>query len=116
MGNPRILLIYVWLDYTLDSVIKSFRHKGLEAFFVTGKKSGIRPDHAQKLQKQLAVLDNAQSIGDVPQSWKPHALSGTSNTGRDVEGHYAIWVSGNWRVTFRFEGNDVHLLDYIDYH
>jgi proteic killer suppression protein len=92
-------------------VIKSFRHKGLEEFFATGKKAGIRPDHAKKLQRQLAVLDNAQSVSDLPAAWKPHPLSG-----RDLGGHHAIWVSGNWRLTFVFEGTDVHLLDYQDYH
>jgi proteic killer suppression protein len=97
-------------------VIKSFRHKGLETFFRTGKKSGIRPDHANKLQRQLAVLDNAQSINDIPASWKPHTLSGSAAAGRDVTGHHAIWVSGNWRLVFRFEGTDVYLLDYLDYH
>jgi proteic killer suppression protein len=97
-------------------VIKSFRHKGLETFFTTGKKTGIRPDHAKKLQRQLAVLDNARTIQDIPPSWKPHALTGTAAAGRDVAGHYAMWVSGNWRLTFRFEGSDVHLLDYLDYH
>lgn len=96
-------------------MIKSFRHKGLEAFFTKGKKTGIRPDHASKLNRQLAVLDNAQSIQDLPPAWKPHALSGTSS-GKDVNRHYAIWVTGNWRLTFVFEGNDVHLLDYVDYH
>lgn len=97
-------------------MIKSFRHKGLETFFLTGRKTGIRPDHAKKLQRQLAVLDNARTIQDIPQSWKPHPLSGTAAAGRDVGGHHAIWVSGNWRLTFLFEGSDVHLLDYLDYH
>ncbi|EPR75859.1 HigB toxin protein [Leifsonia rubra CMS 76R] len=97
-------------------MIKSFRHKGLEAFFATGKKAGIRPDHANKLQRQLAVLDNARSIQDIPASWKPHALSGTATAGRGVDGHHAIWVSGNWRLVFMFEGTDVYLLDYLDYH
>ncbi len=96
-------------------MIKSFRHKGLETFFVTGKKTGIRPDHATKLQRQLAVLDNARTLQDLPQSWKPHPLSGATAGGRDVAGNYAIWVSGNWRLTFVFEGTDVHLLDYLDY-
>jgi toxin HigB-1 len=97
-------------------VIKSFRHKGLQRFFESGAKSGIRPDHAAKLQKQLAVLDNAQSIADLPAAWRPHPLAGQGTAGRGLEGHYGIWVSGNWRLTFVFEGSDVHLVDYLDYH
>lgn len=97
-------------------MIKSFRHKGLARFFASGSKAGIRPDHAAKLQRQLAVLDHAVSIGDIPSSWRPHELRGEGESGRNVEGHYAIWVSGNWRLTFAFEGTDVVLLDYVDYH
>jgi proteic killer suppression protein len=92
-------------------VIKSFRHKGLQRFFETGSKAGIRPDHASKLQRQLAVLDNAVGMDDIPASWQPHALKGG-----ELEGHHSIWVSGNWRLSFRFDGTDVHLLDYLDYH
>ena len=33
-----------------------------------------------------------------------------------LEGHYAVSVSGNWRVTFRFEDGDVADVDYLDYH
>ncbi|MDH6181355.1 proteic killer suppression protein [Microbacteriaceae bacterium SG_E_30_P1] len=97
-------------------MIKSFRHKGLQKFFETGSKAGIRPDHALRLQRQLAVLDNAVSLDDLPSSWKPHPLTGVGPSGSDLVGHHAIWVSGNWRVTFYFEGTDVHLLDYLDYH
>ena len=39
-----------------------------------------------------------------------HALSG------QLRGHYAVAVSGNWRVTFRFYDGDVYDVDYVDYH
>lgn len=91
-------------------MIKSFRHKGLQQFYEKGTKAGIQPAQADKLRRQLAVLENAVSIADVPAVWKPHGLSG------HLAGHHSIWVSGNWRMTFRFEGTDVHLLDYQDYH
>ena len=35
---------------------------------------------------------------------------------RQLAGHYAVSVSGNWRVTFRFEGGHVLDVDYVDYH
>jgi len=74
-------------------MIKSFRHKGLEAFFRTGSKKGIQPHHAAKLQIQLATLDNATGPEDINASaWRLHALSG------DLAGHWSIWVSGNWRL------------------
>jgi proteic killer suppression protein len=96
-------------------VIKSFRHKGLQKFFATGSKAGIVPAHAEKLRRQLAVLDNARSATDLPAAWRPHTLSGSASHG-DVDGHLAIWVTGNSRLTFLFEGTDVYVLDYLDYH
>jgi toxin HigB-1 len=34
----------------------------------------------------------------------------------ELEGHYAVSVNGNWRMTFTFEGEDAILVDYQDYH
>ncbi|SEF12016.1 proteic killer suppression protein [Burkholderia sp. WP9] len=92
-------------------MIKSWRHKGLEEFFASGSKAGIRPDHASRLKRQLARLDVAQSPQDmnVP-GWKCHPLEGR------LADHYAVTVNGNWRITFRFEGTDAVLVDYQDYH
>ncbi len=36
--------------------------------------------------------------------------------GRDLKGHFSVWVSGNWRMTFTFDGADAVLVDYLDYH
>jgi proteic killer suppression protein len=89
-------------------VIKSFRHKGLRAFFETGSRAGIQPHHAQRLKRQLARLDVAKSANDmnVP-GWRLHPLS---------DGNWSVWVNGNWRITFTFEGTDAVLVDYQDYH
>ncbi|WP_457675852.1 type II toxin-antitoxin system RelE/ParE family toxin [Thiolapillus sp.] len=92
-------------------MIKSFRHKGLERYFLNGKKSGIQPSHADRLSRQLAVLNRATCPEDVNLSgWRLHPLQG------DLKDHWSITVSGNWRLTFRFEQEDVILLDYQDYH
>lgn len=92
-------------------MIKTFRHKGLQEFFETGRKSGIQPSHAPKLQRQLRRLDEAANPADmnVP-GWKLHSLSG------DLAEHYAVWVNANWRMTFTFEGTNAVLVDYQDYH
>lgn len=92
-------------------MIKSFRHKGLEAFFRKGTKAGIQPHHAGKLQVQLGALDNAIKPEDlnVP-GWRLHPLTGNH------AGYWSITVNGNWRVIFRFVMNDVELVDYLDYH
>ena len=92
-------------------MIKTFRHKGLQAFFETGSKAGIQPHHAARLRRQLARLDLVKTAADmnVP-GWGLHALVGT------LAGRYAVSVSGNWRLTFEFDGEDAVLVDYHDYH
>lgn len=34
----------------------------------------------------------------------------------DLDGHYAVMVNGNWRMTFTFGGEEAEWLDYLDYH
>ena len=92
-------------------MIKSFVHKGVERFFLTGSKAGIRPDHAGKLNRILAMLNVAAEPKDMDlPGWKLHSLSG------ELAGHWAVSVNGNWRLTFIFEGEDAVLVDYQDYH
>jgi len=92
-------------------MIKSFRHKGLEQFFLTGSKAGIQPAHAGKLARQLDRLDHATHPEDMNVAgWKLHRLTGELNA------HYSIWVNGNWRITFCFEDQNATLVDYQDYH
>ncbi len=92
-------------------MIKTFRHKGLEAFFETGSKAGIQSHHAPKLRKQLLRLDLAESPDDmnVP-GWNLHQL--TAN----LAGHYSISVNGNWCMIFTFDGVNAELVNYQDYH
>ncbi len=92
-------------------MIKSFRHKGLQAFFETGSKAGIQPHHAGKLRVLLTTLDNAKRADDMnAPSWRLHPLSG------DLAEHYSVTINGNWRLTFIFKGEDAELVDYLDYH
>jgi toxin HigB-1 len=92
-------------------MIRSFRHKGLERFFLQGSRKVIQPKHAARLRIQLAVLNNAKSAADVAlASWRLHPLTGK------LVGHFSIAVDENWRLTFKFNSGDVELLDYQDYH
>ena len=95
----------------MQYMIKTFRHKGLQAFFETGSKAGIQPSHASRLGRQLARLDLAKTVADmnVP-GWGLHPLTGK------LAGHYSVSVSGNWRMTFVFDDGDAVLVDYQDYH
>jgi proteic killer suppression protein len=92
-------------------MILSFRHKGLEAYFKTGRMAGIQPIHAKRLRELLTALSVASAPQDLNRpSWRLHGLSG------DRAGFYAVTVQANWRLAFRFVGADVELLDYLDYH
>ncbi|MGH8750925.1 MAG: type II toxin-antitoxin system RelE/ParE family toxin [Burkholderiales bacterium] len=92
-------------------MIKSFRHKGLEQLFLTGKKAGVQPHHAERLRLILAALDDATRPEDLASPRLGlHKLSG------NLAGFWAVRVSGNWRVIFRFEGADAAAVDYLDYH
>jgi proteic killer suppression protein len=93
------------------AVIKSFRHKGLQAYFERGTKAGIQAVHASKLARLLARLDHAQGPQDMNlPGWGLHPLHGS------LQDHWSVSVNGNWRMTFMFEGLDAVLVDYQDYH
>lgn len=92
-------------------MIKTFRHKGLEAFFLTGSRAGIQPIHTKRLREMLTALHAAASPADLARpSWRLHGLTG------DRQGFLSLTVQANWRLVFRFEGANVELLDYLDYH
>ena len=93
-------------------MIKTFRHKGLKAFFEKGSMAGIQATHAPRLAAMLRRLNettNAQGM-NLP-CWGLHPLKG-----RELKGHFSVWVNGNWRMTFKFEGTDAVLVYYQDYH
>jgi proteic killer suppression protein len=92
-------------------VIKSFAHKGLEQFFLTGSKAGIQPQHASRIRLILAQLQQARTIEDmrIP-TLRLHELKG------DRRGTWPVTVQANWRITFRFAAGDVDDVDYEDYH
>jgi len=92
-------------------MIRSFRHKGLARFFITGSKRGIQPDHANKIARILDRLDASISPVDINlPGYQLHELKGKeTNT-------WAVSVTGNWRITFQFIGQDAVMVDYRDYH
>jgi len=92
-------------------MIKSFRHKGLKQFAESGSKAGIQPKHAPRLRRILTALDAASRPEDMNAPGNDlHPLKG------NLAGHWSVNVSGNWRMTFLFEGEDAVLVDYQDYH
>jgi len=92
-------------------MIQSFKHKGLEIFFITGSKRGIIPEHAQKIERILDRLDASISPSDMNlPGYRLHELKGQDS------GTWSVTVNANWRITFKFEGQNAVLVDYLDYH
>ena len=92
-------------------MIVSFRHKGLKQLFERGNRRGVNPQHVDKIENILGVLDIAQKIEDVDvHSFRLHPLTG------DLKGFWSVMVRANWRVVFRFENGNVFEVDLLDYH
>ena len=92
-------------------MIKSFAHKGLELFFVTGSKAGVQSIHANKLKLILAMLDQARTVDDMnAPALHLHQLKGKKS------GYWTVTVQANWRMIFKFDAGDAHVVDYLDYH
>lgn len=92
-------------------MIKNFKHKGLEGLFNTGTKKGIQPEHAAKLERILDRLAASKKPLDMNlPGYALHELKGNK------AGTWSVTVSGNWRVTFQFEGENAVKVNYEDYH
>ncbi len=92
-------------------MIQSFRHKGLKLLFENGDRRKVQADHADKIERILARLEEASEAGDMGlPGFRLHRLKG------DLAGFWSVTVSGNWRVIFRFAGGHASDVDLIDYH
>lgn len=92
-------------------MIQSFQNKELEKFFKEGVTKGIPQEFNKKIAVRLEVIDSAVDIEDIRlPGYNLHELKG------DRKGIWSIKVSGNWRITFRFEGNEAYDVNLEDYH
>ena len=95
----------------IPSMIKTFKHKGLQRFFESGSVAGVNPSHRQKLRMRLTALDTAKTLEDMDlPGFRLHPLKG------DKQGVWAIDVSKNWRITFEFIDGNAYIVNYEDYH
>lgn len=92
--------------------ISSVRHKGLKRLLEDDEDRGIDPKLVRRVRNIVAVLVSATDIHGVegPPGWRIHQLSG------DRAGTWSISVSGNWRITFDLENDEISNLDLEDYH
>ena len=92
-------------------MILGFRHKGLERLFAKGDRRQVSPVLIAKVERVLARLDEAREPRDMDlPGFALHPLKG------DRAGYWSVRISGNWRVTFCFSGQDAKDVDLIDYH
>ena len=92
-------------------MIKKFSHRGLERLFTKGTKAGIQTKHEKRIRLILARLHASTSPMDMNlPGLRLHELKGKR------KGTWAVDVSGNWRITFAFNGADAVDVNYEDYH
>jgi len=92
-------------------MISNFKHKGLELFFTKGSYKGIPAQHGSRIERMLGRLDASKAAQDMDlPGYKFLALKG------DRKGEFAVSISGNWRITFEFDGQDAMNVCLEDYH
>ena len=92
-------------------MIVRFRHKGLRRLYERGDRRFVPAQRVGKIERILARLDVATEPADMNlPGLQLHPLRG------DLAGFWAVSVSGNWRIIFRFEAGNVRDVDLVDYH
>lgn len=94
--------------------IRNVVHKGLRRLIEHDDASGVQPAVVDKLRRIVSFLqdmEREEELKSVP-SWKAHQLTG------DRKGVWSLFVTRNWRLTFRIDKEEVEIidLDYEDYH
>ena len=88
-----------------------FSHRGLERLYKLNDESKIPPELVEKTRRIIARLDVATQPSDMSlPGWGLHKLKG------NLKDHWSVKVSGNWRITFRFESGHARDVNLIDYH
>ena len=93
-------------------MIESIAHKGLRRLWEKNDSSKLPPEQVEKIRRILSILNTAKTLEPfkmIP-GYKLHSLSG------DLKGFWAVWVTGNYRIYFRFEDSSVYGVNYSDYH
>ena len=92
-------------------MIRSFRHRGLGQFFLSGTTKGINAQYASRLSRMLLALHTANDPAEMNMpGYRLHQLRG------DRHGQWSVWVSGNLRLVFEFDDVDAINVDLVDYH
>ena len=95
-------------------LIRNVRHRGLRRLIDADDTSGLQAAVIDKLRKMISFLQDMDDEAELRcvQSWKPHQLTG------DLKGSWSLFVTKNWRLTFRIDPTDLEIVDLnlVDYH
>lgn len=92
-------------------MIASIKHRGLRRFYESGTTRGVQATQAVRMRLILGRLDASVNPQDMNlPGLHLHELSGNR------KGTWPVRASGNWQITFRFDGPDVCDVDLEDYH
>ena len=92
-------------------MIRSFRSKALRRFFETGDGSKLSVQNPVRIRRILITLDAADTPEEMNAAgWRFHGLKGQD------KGRFAVDASGNWRITFGWDGGHPVDIDLEDYH
>ena len=92
-------------------MIRSFRSKALKRLAEQGDASKLSLPNVRRVETILARLDGAMVPEDLNlPGYRFHGLKGKD------KGRYAVDASGNWRVTFGWDGKNAIDVDLEDYH
>ena len=92
-------------------MILSYKNKALKLLLNEGISRGLPPELAKKIRYRLEAINSVTNPNQLRISgYKLHELEG------DKAGTWAIRISGNWRITFKFKNEDAYDVDFEDYH
>lgn len=93
-------------------MIESIAHKGLKRLWEKNDPSKLPPEQIEKIKRILSVLNSAKTLEPLKMvpGYKLHPLSG------ELKGFWSVWVTGNYRIYFRFDDGNAYDVDYSDYY
>ncbi len=92
-------------------MILRIRHRGVRRFHWQDDPSGLTPHEVPRIRRILTALEGASGPQDLDApTYRLHSLRG------NMSGFWAVDVTANRRMIFRFEGEDVTDVELLDYH
>ena len=92
------------------NMIRGYLNKALRLFAGGGDASKLPVANAARIRRILVLLDEVTAPGDMNiAGYRFHGLQGKPK-------RYAVDASGNYRITFGWDGDDAVDVDLEDYH